>query len=225
MFKIIWIGAFTVLGVLLGNGAVYVFNRLPASWLCDYGEVPKEDLLMRQRINSTPWKVIFSCLLVACGVYLGASDPMYAAAAILLIWFLILISIADAKYMIVPDQLCVMAALCSIGFINYHESPLDMLYGALAGGLVMLAAAAAGRFVSKKDTLGTGDVKLMASLGFVLGFHGTVICIIGASILSAMAFSLLILWKKISMKDYQPLGPYISASAVIYILVIWPAVW
>ncbi len=48
MFKIIWIGAFTVLGVLLGNGAVYVFNRLPASWLCDYGEVPKEDLLMRQ---------------------------------------------------------------------------------------------------------------------------------------------------------------------------------
>ena len=63
-----------------------------------------------------------------------------------------------------------LSALCSIGFINYHESPLDMLYGALAGGLVMLAAAAAGRFVSKKDTLGTGDVKLMASLGFVLGF-------------------------------------------------------
>ena len=26
------------LGILAGNGAVYVFNHIPASWLCDYGE-------------------------------------------------------------------------------------------------------------------------------------------------------------------------------------------
>lgn len=30
------------LGILAGNGAVYVFNHIPASWLCDYGEDPRK---------------------------------------------------------------------------------------------------------------------------------------------------------------------------------------
>jgi hypothetical protein len=33
-----------VLGVILGSGAVYVFNRIPAAWLTDYGEEPSDEL-------------------------------------------------------------------------------------------------------------------------------------------------------------------------------------
>ena len=29
-------------GVILGNGAVYLFNHMPASWFFDYGEMPPE---------------------------------------------------------------------------------------------------------------------------------------------------------------------------------------
>ena len=50
-----------VLGVIGGNGAVYAFNHMPAQWLCDYGEVPEEDKLQRQRINSRPWRRFFIC--------------------------------------------------------------------------------------------------------------------------------------------------------------------
>ena len=31
-------------GVILGNGAVYFFNRIPGKWLCDYGQEPDEEL-------------------------------------------------------------------------------------------------------------------------------------------------------------------------------------
>ena len=37
---IIKVAASIVLGVLAGFAAVYIFNKMPAGWLCDYGEKP-----------------------------------------------------------------------------------------------------------------------------------------------------------------------------------------
>ena len=200
-----------ILGIIGGNGAVYAFNHIPAQWLCDYGEVPKEDKLQRQRINSRPWKALFSVLMVAGGVKLAADDFLFAMPVMAAMWLLIIISIADAKYMIIPDQ----------AVINYHSNPLDMLYGVLCGGGVMLLMALLGRLISGKEAMGFGDVKLMAALGFITGLKGIITVIIGMSVISAMAFTVLIAMKKIKRTDSKPLGPYISAAAVIYMLVIW----
>lgn len=210
-----------ILGIIGGNGAVYAFNHMPAQWLCDYGEVPKEDKLQRQRINSRPWKALFSVLMVAGGVKLAADDFLFALPVMAAMWLLIIISIADAKYMIIPDQAVIALAVCSVGFVNYHSSPLDMLYGALCGGGVMLLMALLGRLISGKEAMGFGDVKLMAALGFITGLRGIITIIIGMSVISTMAFTVLIAMKKIKRTDSKPLGPYISAAAVIYMLVIW----
>ncbi len=210
-----------ILGIIGGSGAVYAFNHMPAQWLCDYGEVPMEDKLQRQRINSRPWKALFSVLLVAGGVKLAAEDFLFALPVMAVIWILIIISIADAKYMIIPDQAVVALAVCAVGFVNYHDNPLDMLYGALCGGGVMMLMALAGWLISGKEAMGFGDVKFMTALGFITGLRGIIIVIIGMSIISAMAFMVLIAMKRIKRTDSKPLGPYISAAAVIYMLVIW----
>lgn len=92
------------LAILLGNGCVVVFNRLPVSWFSDYkdedstklsDEGPSENrgkslsesrerilpekLLRsieegRQRIPSTPWKYIFTGFFGVAGVYLTVMD-------------------------------------------------------------------------------------------------------------------------------------------------------
>ena len=221
MMQIIGVIAALVLGIIGGNGAVYAFNHMPAQWLCDYGEVPKEDKLQRQRINSRPWKALFSVLMVAGGVKLAADDFLFALPVMAEMWLLIIISIADAKYMIIPDQAVIALAICSVGLVNYHSNPLDMLYGAFCGGGVMLLMAFLGRLISGKEAMGFGDVKLMAALGFITGIRGIIAIIIGMSVISAMAFTVLIAMKKIKRTDSKPLGPYISAAAVIYMLVIW----
>ena len=220
MLHIIMYAAVVAAGVLLGNGAVFVFNRLPASWLCDYGEVPAEDKLMRQRINSTPWKALFSVLLTVCGVWLAREDFLYALSVMIVLWILILISISDAKYMIIPDQCVIALAVCSFGFVNYHDKTLDMLYGALLGAGAMLAIALSGKLIAKGDALGFGDVKLMAALGFIAGFRGTALIIAGMSILSAMAFTVLLAMKKVKKNEGKPLAPYISAAALIYFVLV-----
>ena len=64
-------------GVILGNGAVYFFNRIPGKWLCDYGQEPDEELLhpTRQRLRSTPWKYVFTGMFIVIGIWLGMRDP------------------------------------------------------------------------------------------------------------------------------------------------------
>ncbi len=221
MIEIAGVIAALILGIIGGNGAVYVFNHMPPQWLCDYGEEPMEDKLQRQRINSRPWKALFSVLLVAGGVKLAAVDFLFALPVMAVIWLLILLSIADIKYMIIPDQVVIALAVCAVGFVNYHDNPLDMLYGALCGGGVMMVMALAGWLISKKEAMGFGDVKLMAALGFISGLKGIIVIIIGMSVISAMAFTVMIAMKRIKRTDSKPLGPYISAAATIYMLVIW----
>ena len=225
MIKVIYVIIFIVAGIIGGNGAVYVFNRLPAKWLSDYGEEPKEDVLQRQRINSTPWKALFSCILVLTGVYLSTIDPLYAAAAVIVAFLLILISIADAKYMIVPDEICIALAVCACGFVRYHGEPLDIMWGGLAGAGIMLLIAYIGKLVYKRDAMGMGDVKLMCAVGLMVGLRGVIYVFIGASVFSAMAFGILLLRKRIKKDDYQPMGPYIACACLVYILVFWPLQW
>ncbi len=218
----IFITLAVVLGILGGNGAVVVFNHMPAKWLSEYGEPIREDLLERQRLNSWPNKYIFSVLLVMAGVRLVMYDPFFALASMCAIWCMIIISAADAKYMILPDQFIILLAVCGFGFVNYHEKPIDMVYGLLLGAGIMLVIAVLGKLIMKQEALGFGDVKLMASLGFITGLEGTIVILIGMSFLSAGAFLILLAMKKIKKSDYQPLAPYICAAATCYLLVIWP---
>ena len=66
-------GAAIGAGVILGNGAVYFFNRMPGKWLCDYDEEPSQELLHPtcQRVKSTPWKYVFTGFFVVIGIMVG----------------------------------------------------------------------------------------------------------------------------------------------------------
>ena len=78
-------GAAVVAGVLAGNGAVYFFNKMPGTWLVDYGEEPDEELLHPtvQRVKSTPWKYLFTGFFIVIGIKMAMEDPMFAVPAIL----------------------------------------------------------------------------------------------------------------------------------------------
>ena len=108
-----------IAGTLLGNSAVYVFNRIPGRWLTDYGEEPSEELLhpTTQRVKSVPYKYVFTGLFIAVAIYRGIKDPSNAVSLLIALWLLLLMSIADVKYMIVPDQLIMLLVLTGLGTI------------------------------------------------------------------------------------------------------------
>lgn len=221
---IIKTAASIVLGVIAGCGAVYIFNKMPAAWLCDYGEKPSEELSdpYVQRIKGFPWRWVYSAGFACLLIRLTFFDVQFAAAAMFACWAMLMIGLADLKYMIIPDQFVIMLAVTAMGFIPFHGSLWQPVLGAAIGGGVMIIAAVLGGAAFKREAMGFGDVKLFASLGLALGVKGTVIVLIGASLCSGAVAALGLATKKYGKNDVKPLGPYICGWGAFYLFVIFP---
>ena len=211
-----------IVGILAGNSAVVVFNRMPAHWLCDYNVEPSDELKQRdvQRIKSHPWKAFFSMVFVLCAIKLAVFDWQYAFAVIVSLWTLLIIAIADKKYMIIPDQFVILLAISAVGYVPYHDNFLDPLFGAILGSGCMLLIGIVGKFIFKRDALGFGDVKLFGAIGLIAGLVGTATILIMCSFLSCFHFAILLILKKIKRTDVMPLGPYIAIATAIYLVVL-----
>lgn len=207
-------------GVFAGNGAVYFFNKMPASWLTDYGDEPSEELLdpYTQRVKSYPWKFIFTMLFSVLYIKLVIDDVRFAAAAACILWLLLEISIADVRYRIIPDQLVILIAVCGIGLIPFHGSWRHCLYGALIGFGFMGAMALIGKMAYKRDTVGGGDVKLLTALGLVCGPGGIVLVLMATAFLSAGHAVWLLARRRLKRTDTIAMGPYIAISAGAYLV-------
>ena len=66
--------------------------------------------------------------------------------------------------------------------------PLQALAGAVAGGGVLLAVGLAGSWIFRKEAMGMGDVKLLATIGAFLGAWPTLLVVV---MLSAVGGSLI----------------------------------
>jgi leader peptidase (prepilin peptidase)/N-methyltransferase len=91
----------------------------------------------------------------------------------------------DLKSWILPDKLNLALAFLGLGFHASSEfsllPPQEMFFGALLGGGLLYVIRFMGNRHYKQDTLGLGDVKLLAAAGVWLGMEGVVMAMtIGA---------------------------------------------
>ena len=212
-----------IIGILEGNGAVYFFNKMPGTWLCDYGETPSDELLnpTTQRIKSSPWKYLFSMGFVILNIKLVMDDWQYAIAASAVLLILLELSLADKKYSIVPDQLVILLCITAIGFIPFHGSWKAQLFGGLIGFGLMTAIALVGKFAYKRESIGGGDIKLFFALGLISGIKGILFIFAATALISAACFAYLLSKKRVKITDSLPMVPYISVAAALYLGFLW----
>ncbi|MGN0733378.1 MAG: prepilin peptidase [Emergencia sp.] len=212
-----------LLGILEGNGAVYIFNHLPAGWLCDYGEKPGEELLDRytQRLKSYPWKYVFTMLFVILNIRMVVDDWQFAVSASVALWIMLEIAVSDIKYRIIPDQLVILLAVSALGFVTFHNGFMDCLLGGVCGFAIMFAVALVGKAVSKRDTLGGGDIKLFTALGMICGFTGILAVYALTALIAGGHMVVLLAMKKLKFGDTVPMAPYIGAAAAVYLVFLW----
>jgi leader peptidase (prepilin peptidase) / N-methyltransferase len=99
---------------------------------------------------------------------------------------LIILTLIDLRHFLLPDKYVFSFALCGLMF---HASTgmilmsgTDMVLGALVGGGMLLAVRAVGNMYYKQESLGLGDVKLLAAAGLWLGPVSTTLAItVGAA--------------------------------------------
>ncbi len=221
-----------IAGFIAGYMAVYVFNRMPSGWLTDYGETPDESLL-GTRIAKSPYAFILSLTFIMSFTFLAMQydGPFYTLFGMVILWLLMLITLSDYKYMIIPDQLVVALTVAALGIIAldfialsagqlpyFHPNYYSPLLGALVGGGSIFLIGLIGSFLTKSEAMGFGDVKLLAAIGFLCGLRGILTVLVLTILTSGIWFILLLLAKKIKRGDHKPLGPYIAAACGLYLI-------
>lgn len=147
--------------------------------------------------------------------YLRFNFTIDFGIAITFISMLLIIIISDYQTMIIPDSVLIVSSIILLieltiknGISNIGVSIID----ALIPFLVMLLLKKFGDFIFKKESMGGGDIKLMAVLGLVLGYEIAIVSIFLASFIG-LPVSLYILKKNKS--HIIPFGPFLAVSAII----------
>ena len=144
------------------------------------------------------------------------------AASIVLLTLLLGISAADLEERIIPDEMSLSGILAGLLFstsfpmlqheTNHWQSLLQSVLGALAGGGIIYAIGVFGELVFRKESMGGGDVKLMAMIGAFLGWKSALLIFFLAPIL-ALPIGLYVKFKK--KEEYIPYGPFLSLAGII----------
>jgi leader peptidase (prepilin peptidase) / N-methyltransferase len=129
---------------------------------------------------------------------------------------LLILTVADLKYRLLPNKL-LYPALLFFFVLRLFLHPLPYFqYAAgflLGGGSLLLVS---WLFALRgKDGLGGGDIKLMALMGMVLGVKLVFICVFLSALLGVAAGGVLLLAGRLKKEEaYLPYGPFIAAAGL-----------
>jgi len=143
----------------------------------------------------------------------------------LLTFSLIVVTFIDLEFQIIPDRISIvgifLGIILSIAFptlqasFNWRNALLNSVAGVLVGGGLIYLAGFLGQLAFKKESMGGGDVKLMAMLGAFLGWKLAVLIFFLAPFFGA---PIGIYVKFIKKQDIIPYGPFISLASFITML-------
>lgn len=134
------------------------------------------------------------------------------AIAILFMSLLVIITVSDIAYMLIPDK--VLLPIGALLLVLRLFIPLDPWWDSLLGagigfGILLLIA------MVSKGGMGGGDIKLFFVIGLVLGVSGTLMTLFFASLIGSIAGIILLRIKDQGRKTPVPFGPSIALGAVI----------
>ncbi|MCR5145916.1 MAG: A24 family peptidase [Clostridia bacterium] len=171
--------------------------------------------------------IISSFLYIGLLRVIGMQDIPELVQFLVLTPMLISAFCIDYKMQIIPNRLTLTMLETGIIFsfirgINNLNVAVEMWIGMLLGVAIFLILTYAGNIISKRETMGFGDVKLMGALGLFFGWRN----IIAISILSFFIASIysvyLIIRNKIKKQEINeviPFGPFIVLAAFIVMFI------
>ena len=138
---------------------------------------------------------------------------------------LLVASFIDLEHQLIPDAISLgglgIGILLSLIFPTLHlasdrwASLLSSLAGALVGGASIYLIGLLGNFLFKKESMGGGDVKLLAMVGSLLGWKKTLLAFFIAPLFGSVVGVTL---KVTKGAEVIPYGPFLSLASFIAFL-------
>ncbi|MEG2310655.1 MAG: A24 family peptidase [Clostridia bacterium] len=208
----------SILAIFFGQVVSHLVQKLPP--------VVSEEITYSQFFKSLKfdfkfdfkYSIIFLILFNALGIFLENNITIYLytiVCAALAIAFSI-----DYKYQLIPDEVHILIVFVGIINLFMHITLwYNFLLGALIGGAIFYLLNLLALLIFKKEGMGFGDVKLMASLGFLFGIKYILVIALVSFILGAIVGGSLMIIKKMNSDSYIPFGPFIVIAAILLMFI------
>ena len=158
-------------------------------------------------------EVICGILFVICYLSFGVSYDLIIALTFTSL--LIIVILSDYYYMIIEDSVLIIFGILliiEVFFIKGIDILLISLLNALISFIIMLLLKLFGDFIFKRESMGGGDIKLMAVFGLMIGWELSIITIFLSAFI-ALPVSVFIM--KTNKNHEIPYGPFLSIAALI----------
>ncbi len=138
--------------------------------------------------------------------------------AITFISLLIIITVSDYNYMIIPDSVLIFFGtllLIEIYIIYGPNKALTSIFDGILSFIFMFLLKKFGDFIFKKESMGGGDIKLLFIFGMVLTFPIAILSIFVGSLIG-LPLSILIISK--NSDHIIAFGPFLALGAIVLLL-------
>jgi leader peptidase (prepilin peptidase)/N-methyltransferase len=132
---------------------------------------------------------------------------------------LLIITFIDFDYQIIPDIISIPGIFFGIGasFFIPLTSWVESLIGILSGGGLLLLVAIGYKWLTGREGMGGGDVKLLAMIGAWLGWKAIPFVLLSSSMIGVIIGGGAGLIARKGFKSKIPFGPFLSLASIIYI--------
>ncbi|VAW90468.1 Leader peptidase (Prepilin peptidase) / N-methyltransferase [hydrothermal vent metagenome] len=143
-----------------------------------------------------------------------------AAAALLLTWALITLTVIDFDHQLLPDSITLPFLWLGLGIslAGVFTDPASAIIGGLVGYLSLWSVYMLFKLTTGKEGMGHGDFKLLAMLGAWLGWQAVLPIILLSSIVGAIVGISLIVVRGRDKNIPIPFGPYLATAGWITLL-------
>lgn len=166
---------------------------------------------------------IISCLItLSLGIYFGPTLKLIAG--LFFVWSMIVLIFIDIDIKELPDEITITLLWLGLFFNIYHlfTSLADAVLGAIAGYLFFFFVAWLYQKIRKREGLGHGDFKLLASLGAWFGWQAIPMIIFIASFIGAIFSIIYIFATKQGYDTKIPFGPFLIMGGIV--IMFWAKV-
>jgi len=162
---------------------------------------------------------LFSALLTILLVWkfgISADAVFYLS----LVYGLIVIAVIDWQTNLILNKVLILLLLVGIVVNSWSHSIgwQNAIIGFFVGGGILFLLAFAGERLFKKESMGMGDVKFAAVLGFFLGWKSALLALYFGFFIAAVLYIFIKLIRNTPIEKYIPMGPFFALSTMIWIL-------
>ncbi len=130
-----------------------------------------------------------------------------------------IITFIDLDHQIIPDAVSIPGIPCGIAasLLIPTISWLDSLLGILVGGGLLLLVAVGYKWITGREGMGGGDIKLLAMMGAWLGWKAIPFILLASSLIGLLIGGGSGLLLKKGLRAKIPFGPFLAVASLIYI--------